>query len=63
MNLFRAMQIFVSTVKAGSMSTAANQLNMTPAMVGQHIASLEERLGTRLLNRTTRRQRLTDFGA
>ncbi len=57
------MQVFVATVQAGSMSAAANGLGLSPAMVGQHVAALEERLGTRLLNRTTRRQSLTDFGA
>ncbi len=44
------------------MSAAAVKLGISPAMVGQHVAALEERLGTRLLNRTTRRQSLTDFG-
>lgn len=57
------MQAFVATVQAGSMSAAANVLGQSPAMVGQHVAALEERLGTRLLNRTTRRQSLTDFGS
>jgi DNA-binding transcriptional LysR family regulator len=63
MDLFRCMQAFVATVQAGSMSAAAGEVRLSPAMVGQHVASLEERLGTRLLNRTTRRQSLTDFGA
>lgn len=63
MDLFRAMQAFMETVKTGSMSAAAAKLDLSPAMVGQHIAALESRLGTRLLNRTTRRQSLTDFGA
>ncbi|MCX8999901.1 LysR family transcriptional regulator [Rhizobiaceae bacterium BDR2-2] len=63
MDLFRSMHAFVATVQAGSMSAAATNLGQSPAMVGQHIAALEERLGTRLLNRTTRRQSLTDFGA
>lgn len=62
MNLFRSMQTFVTVAQAGSMSAAAPRLGLTPAMVGQHVAALEERLGTRLLNRTTRRQSLTDFG-
>lgn len=44
------------------MSAAASKLGLSPAMVGQHVAGLEDRLGTRLLNRTTRRQSLTDFG-
>ncbi|MBY5494205.1 LysR family transcriptional regulator [Rhizobium leguminosarum] len=63
MSLFRSMQVFVTTVQEGSMSAASGKLGMSPAMVGQHVAALEERLGTRLLNRTTRRQSLTDFGA
>jgi DNA-binding transcriptional LysR family regulator len=63
MSLFRTMQVFVTTVQEGSMSAAAAKLAMSPAMVGQHVAALEERLGTRLLNRTTRRQSLTDFGS
>lgn len=62
MDLFQSMKAFVTTVEAGSMSSAAAQLKLTPAMVGQHIAALEARLGTRILNRTTRRQSLTDFG-
>lgn len=62
MDLFQSMRSFVTTVNTGSMSAAANQLDITPAMVGQHIAALETRLGTRLLHRTTRRQSLTDFG-
>lgn len=63
MDIFRAMQAFVAAVQTGSMTAAAAQLGVSPAMVGQHVAALEERLGTRLLNRTTRRQHLTDFGA
>jgi len=63
MDLFRSMQVFVATVEKGSMSAAAAQLGISSAMVGQHIAALEVRMKTRLLNRTTRRQSLTDFGA
>ncbi|MQT14858.1 LysR family transcriptional regulator [Segnochrobactrum spirostomi] len=63
MDLFRAMRTFISVVEAGSMSAAAPRLGLTSAMVGQHIAALEDRLGTRLINRTTRRQSLTEFGA
>jgi DNA-binding transcriptional LysR family regulator len=62
MDLFQAMRAFVVTVESGSMSGAASVLGITPAMIGQHIAALENRLGVRLLNRTTRRQSLTDFG-
>lgn len=62
MNLFRSMQAFVVTAQEGSMSAAAEALGQSPAMIGQHVAALEARLGTKLLNRTTRRQSLTDFG-
>lgn len=63
MDLFRAMQAFVAVVQTGSMSAAAKQLDLSPAMIGQHVAALEERLNTRLINRTTRRQNLTNFGS
>jgi DNA-binding transcriptional LysR family regulator len=56
------MQAFVETVEKGSMSAAAKTLEVSPAMVGQYIVALEQRLGTRLLNRTTRSQKLTNFG-
>lgn len=62
MNLFQAMRAFVITVQTGSMSGAANKLHISSAMVGQRISALEDRLGTKLLHRTTRRQTLTDFG-
>ncbi|WP_338069210.1 LysR family transcriptional regulator [Pararobbsia silviterrae] len=57
------MRAFVATVQSGSMSAAAAALGQSPALVGQHIAALEEHLGARLLNRTTRSQSLTGFGA
>jgi len=63
MDLFRAMTVFAEVARAGSMSAASRKLHITPAMVGQHIAALEDRLGMRLLHRTTRRQKLTDFGS
>ena len=45
------------------MTAAALQCEMSTTMVGNHLKALEQRLGVRLLNRTTRRQRLTEFGA
>ncbi|WP_425642311.1 LysR substrate-binding domain-containing protein [Marinomonas gallaica] len=62
MDLFKAMQCFTVTVETGSMTRAADKLNVTSAMVGQYISGLESKLGTKLLNRTTRSQHLTDFG-
>lgn len=62
MDLFQAMTVYVKVVETGSMTSAAAQCKMSTTMVGNHLKALEQRLGVRLLNRTTRRQRLTEFG-
>ena len=62
MDLFQAMTVYVKVVESGSMTAAAFQCEMSTTMVGNHLRALEQRLGVRLLNRTTRRQRLTEFG-
>jgi DNA-binding transcriptional LysR family regulator len=49
-------------VDAGGFSAAARQLNMSVTMVSNHVQALEDRLGARLLNRTTRKISLTDIG-
>lgn len=56
------MSIFIRTVETGSFSAAANQLGLSPQMAGRHIRQIEERFGTRLLNRSTRNQSLTEVG-
>nr|WP_034855158.1 LysR family transcriptional regulator [Sinorhizobium sojae] len=56
------MAVFVKAVDLGSFAAAAAALDLSGPMVGKHIRFLEERLGVRLINRTTRRQSLTDFG-
>jgi DNA-binding transcriptional LysR family regulator len=56
------MTTFVKVVDAGGFSAAARALNMSPSMVTNHIQSLEERLGVRLLNRSTRKVNLTEVG-
>ena len=56
------MEVFVKAADTGSFTAAALMLDMSPQMVGKYVASLEERLGTRLLQRTTRRQSLTEAG-
>ncbi|MGG1948017.1 LysR family transcriptional regulator [Trinickia sp. NRRL B-1857] len=53
---------FVQAAEAGSFALAADRLNLTRSAVGKSIARLEERLGTRLFLRTTRRQTLTADG-
>jgi DNA-binding transcriptional LysR family regulator len=59
---FVSMEIFVAVVEAGSLTAAAERFDISSAMVGKHIRSLETRLATRLLTRTTRRQSLTEIG-
>ncbi len=55
--------VFVAAVEAGSFSQAAIRLHLSRSAVGKSIARLEERLGVRLFQRTTRSQSLTDNGA
>jgi len=58
----KGISIFVETVDAGGFSAAAERLHLTRSAVGKTIARLEQRLGVRLFNRTTRAQSLTDEG-
>jgi DNA-binding transcriptional LysR family regulator len=62
MDRLTSMAVFVKAVDLGSFAAAATALDLSGPMVGKHVRSLEERLGARLLNRTTRRQNLTEFG-
>lgn len=62
MDKLRAMEIFVRIVEAGSMTAAAGVLDTSLTSVVRSLATLERALGTRLLNRTTRRIALTDEG-
>ncbi|MBP1887711.1 LysR family transcriptional regulator [Sinorhizobium mexicanum] len=62
MDRLASMAVFVKAVDLGSFAAAASALELSGPMVGKHVRFLEERLGVRLLNRTTRRQSLTDFG-
>lgn len=57
-----SMSVFVRAVDLGSFAAAAAALDLSGPMVGKHVQFLEERLGVRLINRTTRRQSLTEFG-
>lgn len=62
MDRLTSMQVFVKAVELGSFSAAASELNMSPQLAGKQIQALENGLGIKLLNRTTRRQSLTDGG-
>ena len=56
------MRVFSRVIEQGSFAGAARDLNLSPAVVTRLVADLEEHLGARLINRTTRRLSLTDTG-
>lgn len=62
MDLVKCMEAFVITVKTGSFAATSIFLNTSPQMVAKYILFLENYLGLKLLNRTTRSQNLTEFG-
>jgi DNA-binding transcriptional LysR family regulator len=59
---FTGMAVFVKVVEASSFAAAARHFGMSPAMVSKHVQTMEERLGIRLLNRTTRHVSATEVG-
>src|SRR6201985_1516602 len=63
MDRLDAMQAFVTVADLRGFAPAARKLGMSPSGVTRLIAALEERLGARLLQRTTRQVALTDAGA
>lgn len=62
MDRLQAMTTFVAVVDCGGFASAARKLNQSPPVVTRAVAELEERLGLRLLTRTTRVVRVTDAG-
>ncbi|MFL6715831.1 MAG: LysR family transcriptional regulator [Burkholderiaceae bacterium] len=62
MDIVSGMQVFTAVVDNGSFVAAANRLAISRAMASKSVAALEEHLGTRLLNRTTRRLSVTEAG-
>jgi DNA-binding transcriptional LysR family regulator len=56
------MSVFAKVADLGSFAAAAKELRLSPTMIGKHIRFLEERLGSQLINRSTRRQSLTELG-
>ena len=55
-------ETFVAVAEAESFTAAAERLGLSRAVVSKHVQALEDRLGVKLLTRTTRRVRLTDAG-
>ena len=62
MDKFQEMRVFAGVVDAGSFVGAADALGMSKAAVSRHVSDLEQRLGVRLMQRTTRKLSLTQEG-
>lgn len=62
MDRLTSLTVFTQVVSNGGFAAAARRLNMSPATVTSHVQALEDRLGARLLNRTTRKLNLTEVG-
>ena len=62
MSRIDSLHVFTMVVKASSFTNAAQALGLTPSAVSKQISMLEERLGVRLLNRTTRTVNPTEAG-
>jgi DNA-binding transcriptional LysR family regulator len=60
--IYRRMAVFAAVARAGSMTAAARVLGLSKAVVSTQVAELEAMLGMRLLQRTTRKQSLTEAG-
>lgn len=63
MDRFHLMAVFVAVAEEGGFAAAARRLHMSPPAVTRAVSILEERLGVRLLHRTTRTVRATEAGA
>lgn len=62
MDRLQSMRVFAKVVEQGSFARAGVQLDISNAVVTRHVADLEQHLGTRLLNRSTRKLSLTETG-
>lgn len=63
MDPFKEMELFVHVADAGSISKAAEHLDVSVSAASRHLIALETRLGVRLIQRTTRQLSLTEIGA
>ena len=62
MDLLTMMKVFINVADRGSLAKAGKELNFSPSVMSKNISALEDRLGARLLNRTTRSVSLTEVG-
>src|SRR5580692_12786421 len=62
MDRFENARVFATVIEAGGFTGAAQRLGLSRAAASKHVLQLEERLGARLLNRTTRRVSVTAAG-
>ena len=62
MDRIDGIRTFLGVVESGSFTAAAEKLGISKALASKHVATLERRLGARLINRTTRRLALTEVG-
>ena len=62
MDRLTSLTVFLRVADIGGFSAAARRLNMSTTMVSNHVQALEQHLGARLLNRTTRKVSLTEVG-
>src|SRR5258708_6256250 len=62
MDRLTSLTAFVRVVDSGGFSAAGRRLNMSTTAVSSHVQALEDRLGARLLNRTTRKVSVTEIG-
>src|SRR6476646_5269349 len=62
MDQMTSLAVFTRVVETGGFSAAARRLEMSTTMVSKHVQALEDRLGVRLLNRTTRKVSVTEIG-
>lgn len=63
MDTLTSLRVFCMVAELKSFAAAASRLGLSPAMASKHVMHLENRLGARLLNRTSRRVSLTETGA
>ena len=63
MDRFQCMSVFVQVADTGKFSEVARELGLSTSVISKYVATLEDQLGVRLLNRTTRSLSLTEIGA